>query len=238
MDTRPIWTTGTMHASLHRVPALCRKWSQMNQLEARIAHTMKQVCSMDQEQSAFRVLFAFSSKWGPWSCYCCYAVTKSSPTLWNPMDCSPPGSSVHWIFQTRILEWVVISFFRGSSQPMDQTCVSCVAGGFFTTEPPGKPLKHVLLTCKSWNNLHCSPKLWRGRSWYHMGGCCESGGRCPPPRWSQWGEDRLWTLRQSLESQGPQVASGIPLAFSASWTLHCSLPAWGRTRLDPWLSRR
>ena len=42
-------------------------------------------------------------------------VTHSCPTLCNPMDCSPPGSSVHGILQTRILEWVAISFSRGSS---------------------------------------------------------------------------------------------------------------------------
>ena len=45
--------------------------------------------------------------------YC--LVTKSCPTLCNPMDCSPPGSSVHGDSQVRILEWVVISFSRGSS---------------------------------------------------------------------------------------------------------------------------
>ena len=46
--------------------------------------------------------------------------------------CSPPGSSVHGIFQARILEWVAISFSRGSSQPKNQTCISCIAGRFFT----------------------------------------------------------------------------------------------------------
>ena len=45
----------------------------------------------------------------------------------NPMDCSLPGSSVHGILQVRILEWVAISFSRGSSQPRDQTCFSCVS---------------------------------------------------------------------------------------------------------------
>ena len=50
--------------------------------------------------------------------------------------CSPPGSSVHGIFQARILEWVVISFSRRSSWPRDQTCVSCIAGRFFITKPP------------------------------------------------------------------------------------------------------
>ena len=42
-------------------------------------------------------------------------VTQSCPTLCDPMDCSLPGSSVHGIFQARILEWVAISFSRGSS---------------------------------------------------------------------------------------------------------------------------
>jgi len=46
------------------------------------------------------------------------------------MDCSPPGFSVHGILQARIPEWVVIPFSRGSSQPRDQTQVSCIAGGF------------------------------------------------------------------------------------------------------------
>ena len=49
------------------------------------------------------------------------------PTLCDPMDCSPPGSSVHGILQARILEWVAIPFSRGSSQARDQTCVSYVS---------------------------------------------------------------------------------------------------------------
>ena len=53
-------------------------------------------------------------------------------TLCDPMDCSPPGSSVHGIPQSRLLEWVAISFSKGSSQPRDQTWVSCIAGIFFT----------------------------------------------------------------------------------------------------------
>ena len=50
----------------------------------------------------------------------------------NPMDCSLPGSSVHGIFQARILEWFAISFSRGSSFSRDQTQVSSTAGRFFT----------------------------------------------------------------------------------------------------------
>ena len=72
---------------------------------------------------------------GPWLLLLLGAclVAQSCPTLCDPMDCNPPGSSVHGILQSRILEWVVISFCRGSSQPKDQTQVSCIAGGFFTS---------------------------------------------------------------------------------------------------------
>ena len=59
--------------------------------------------------------------------------------LCNPMDCSPPGYSIHGIFQTRILEWVAISFSRLSSQPRDQTWVSHIAGRLLPYELPGKP---------------------------------------------------------------------------------------------------
>ena len=55
-------------------------------------------------------------------------VAQLCLTLWDPMDCCPPGSSVHGIFQARILEWFAISFSRGSSWPRDQTQVSCIAG--------------------------------------------------------------------------------------------------------------
>ena len=55
-------------------------------------------------------------------------VAQSCPTLCDPMDCSLPGSSVHGIFQARVLEWVAMSFFRGSSQLRDQTQVSRIVG--------------------------------------------------------------------------------------------------------------
>ena len=59
-------------------------------------------------------------------------VAQSHPTLCNPMDCSPRVSSIHEIFQARILEWIAIPFSRGSSQPRDCTWVSRTAGRFFT----------------------------------------------------------------------------------------------------------
>ena len=54
-------------------------------------------------------------------------AAQSCPTLYNTMDCSPPGSSVCGIFQARILEWITISFSRGSSWPRDWSWVSCVS---------------------------------------------------------------------------------------------------------------
>ena len=59
-------------------------------------------------------------------------AAQSCPTLCNPMDCSPPSSSVHGIFQAILLEWIAISFSRGSSRPRDQTQVSCIVDGRFT----------------------------------------------------------------------------------------------------------
>ena len=59
-------------------------------------------------------------------------LAQSCPTLCDPMDYSPPGSSVHGILQARTLKWVAIPFSRGSSRPKNQTQVSHVANGFFT----------------------------------------------------------------------------------------------------------
>ena len=80
--------------------------------EGSLGATLNQPSSVE---TAARVLVA-------WSCL----------TLCDPVDCSPPGSSVHGVLQARILEWVAIPFSRGSSQPRDQTLVSCTADRFFT----------------------------------------------------------------------------------------------------------
>ena len=63
-------------------------------------------------------------------------VAQLCLTLHDPLDCSPPGSSVHGILQARRLGRVAISFSRRSSQPRDQTRVSCIGGRFFTIWAP------------------------------------------------------------------------------------------------------
>ena len=78
---------------------------------------------------------------GGWLPSFCHAssfslVTKSCPTLWDPMDCSPPASSILGISQAGILEWFAISFSRAPSWIRDWTAL---VGRFFTTELPCKP---------------------------------------------------------------------------------------------------
>ena len=70
---------------------------------------------------------------------------KSCPTLCDPVDCSPSGSSVHGILQARILEWVAISFSRGSSQP--STSGSLIV----------QSLSHVRLCATPWTVAHQAP---------------------------------------------------------------------------------
>ena len=63
--------------------------------------------------------------------------------LCDPMDCSPPGPSVHGISQARILEWVPISFSRGSSWPRDQTHISCIAADSLPLRHWGSPSSYL-----------------------------------------------------------------------------------------------
>ena len=93
-------------------------------------------------------------------------VAQSCLTLCDPLNCSLPSSSVDGILQARILEWVAVPFSRGFSQPRDETQVSCIAGRFLPTEPPGKAknirvgslfLLHGIFSTQESNQgfLHC-----------------------------------------------------------------------------------
>ena len=91
-------------------------------------------------------------KWRKWS-----EVAQSCLTLWDPMDCSLPGSSVHGIFQARVLEWVAISLSRGSSRPRDRNWVSNSVGKMlYPSEPQGEGAEW-----KSWLKLNIQKtKVW------------------------------------------------------------------------------
>ena len=77
---------------------------------------------------------------------------QSWPTLWDPMDCSSPGSSIHGILQVRMLEWVAIPFSRGSCPPRNPSWVSCTAGRFFTDWATS--LDNYIFSCNFIFKLH------------------------------------------------------------------------------------
>ena len=76
-----------------------------------------------------------------------YVCAQSCSTLCHPMDCSPSGSAVHGIFQARILEWIAISFSRGSSWPRDQTLTHLLHLLQADSLPLAPPGKATLILC-------------------------------------------------------------------------------------------
>ena len=113
-----------------------------------------------------RVLGEFRGKWMRWW-QCDFEETvfklysrallcsaQSHATLWNPVVCSPPGSSVCGIPQARILEWVAISSSRESSQPRDRTQGFHIAGGFFKWNT-NKRARFVSQHCQDFEQRWC-----------------------------------------------------------------------------------
>ena len=130
----------------------------------------------------------------------------------TPVDCSSPGSSVRGILQARILEWVAISFSRGSSQPRDQTWVSRLAGWFFTS------WEALWDESESHSVISNSAMLWTLQSMEFS--------RPEYPRGSSW--PRNWTAVSCIEGRFfPTEPSGKPcgilgLKFKGSAEL-CSI---------------
>ena len=155
----------------------------------------------------------------------CTAIVKWSeftqfcPTLCDPMDYSPPGSSVHGIFQARILEWVAISFSRGSSRPRDRTWVSHIASRCFTIWATKE-------TGKEWVNLIQLPitstaTLYPGGS-AGKESICNSGDLCSLPdllgrvEMISWWRERLLSFTPVF---WPGVFHGLCIVhgFTKSW---------------------
>ena len=116
-------------------------------------------------QSLCNPLAAVPGRKGSGGSWCC-VVAQSWLTPCDPMDCSPPGSSVRGILQARILEGVGISSSRGSSRPRDWTCVCSIGREVSATEPRGKPLggsctNHQMLGSEVTHHFHLQP----GTSW-------------------------------------------------------------------------
>ena len=111
---------GAWQARVHGVTKESDMTKQPNNNKFLFYHV---ICSKAWICAVFSFSVAYSMK---------VLVAQSCLTLCNPMNYSPPGFSVPRILQARILEWVAISFTRGSSQPRDSTWISCTAGGFLT----------------------------------------------------------------------------------------------------------
>ena len=115
-------------------------------------------------------------------------VIQSCPPHCDPMDCSPPGSSVPGILQARVLEWVVITFSKASSQPRNGSPVSRTAGRFFLPSEPQNPYyftfppvgKEQSSQDGGGHLSHCMFfKYWSCNSWDHVYHCAHtSRGTC------------------------------------------------------------
>ena len=143
------------------------------------------------------------------------------------MDCSLPGSSVHGIFLARILQWVAIPFSRGSSQPRDRTRISSIAGGFFTSEPLGKPHSQVYcyritgMTTSSINPVQATMFL---KVWLRNGAAREPLEKLPP---SVWLESLYSSYFISYFTFLECLVSPLPGIFRYYW-IGCrnSFPLW------------
>ena len=93
----------------------------------------------------------------------CAQSLQSCPTPCDPLDCNPVSSSLHEILQARILEWVAIPFCRGSSQPRDQTCISCIAFTSWAIREAVSPTYSLLSRVASLG------EWWRPGEWRHHG---------------------------------------------------------------------
>ena len=92
-------------------------------------------------------------------------VTQSCPTLWDSMNCRLPGSSVHGIYQARVLGWIAISFSRGSFHPRNRTRVSHIVGRRFTIWATREIITSIII-------ISISICLWCSYSFTGLGSLC------------------------------------------------------------------
>ena len=134
----------------------------------------------------------------------------------DPRDCSLPGSSIHGISQAGILEWVAIFFSRGFSWPRDWTHVSCLTGGFFTTESPGKLSFFFITLIKTFSPI----KIFIYKSLCTLESHMRSGSlsvhllMCL--QWLQFSVDKYWVMNTRalkvplIQIHGLEMRSELP----------------------------
>ena len=147
-------------------------------IRERVQVKMSQRCSIEESKKSTKCGVFLSSPQGiknvVYSCISVYIYAqslKSCSTLWDPMDYSRPGSPVHGILQVRILEWVVMSFSRGSYRPRDQTRISCIAGRFFTDWATGGVSAYRVLPMGKLTQAFSVQSFYWDSITYYLGGC-------------------------------------------------------------------
>ena len=132
------------------------------------------------------------------------SVCRLCPTLWDPMNCSQPGSSVQGMFQTRILEWVAIYYSRGSSWPRARTWVSCTDRQILchcaTWEAHGKSL------CRLYVYVPSKSVCWSPNSQCHGNWMWDLWQRTEF-RWGHDGEAPMMRLVPSQEDEETRAHS-------------------------------
>ena len=129
-------TTERLHFHFHLICWLFRLWVMKSHVALTISIREGSKCHWFSQKDDTKDSLQKSRE--KLACVCAQLL-QLCPVLSDPVDCSPPGSSVQGILQERIPEWVAMPSSRGSSQPRNQTHISCIVGRFFTSEPPGKP---------------------------------------------------------------------------------------------------
>ena len=115
--------------SLNHVWFFVIPWTAAHQasLSFTISQCLIRFMSTESMKLTNHLILYSTAKWISYTYIYVQMLSSSVVSLCDSMDCSPPGSSVHGIFQARILEWVAISSSRGSLRPRDWTCVSYIS---------------------------------------------------------------------------------------------------------------
>ena len=118
--------------SVHNTNLISIHWISSDIIGVIVNHSRLQLLYFIRRVILILIICVFLVCLVKYTLWICVSTAQSFLILCNPMDYSLPGSSVHGILLARILEWVAIPFSRGSSQPRDQTWISCIEGRFFT----------------------------------------------------------------------------------------------------------
>ncbi|CAM9632051.1 unnamed protein product [Rangifer tarandus platyrhynchus] len=139
-------------------------------------------------------------------------VPQSCLTPCDPMDCSLPGSSVHGILQTRILEWVAIPFSRGSSQPRDRSGSLALQADSLLSEIPGKPKKYSI-----------------------RAGQQELASREQVRRVTDWRKERKWEMAELKNRQQQEMEGKLQFHSHLTLTAQVLVPCWLQIELSTFL---